>query len=51
MMRLVTEQHRWSSRQIGEACGWDYRAVQRWHAQGNDAIVVALRHTPVVRNG
>ena len=38
----VTGRHRHTWRGIGEMFGWDYRAVQRWHAQGIGWIVQAL---------
>ena len=38
----VSGRHRWSWRKIGDAFGWDYRAVQRWHAQGLATITLAL---------
>jgi hypothetical protein len=38
----ITGRHRHTWRGIGEAFGWDYRAVQRWHAQGIGWIVQGL---------
>lgn len=38
----ITGRHRHSWRGIGDMLGWDYRAVQRWHAQGIDWIVQGL---------
>lgn len=42
MVHPITGRHRWSWRRIARAFGWDHRAIQRWHAQGVDAIVSAL---------
>lgn len=39
----TTERHHWSWRRIGNALQWDYRAVQRWHAQAIDIIVREIR--------
>ena len=41
----VTGRHLFSWRRLGELVGADHRAVQRWHAQGVDAMVAAL-NTP-----
>ena len=38
----ITGRHRHSWRSIGTMFGWDYRAVQRWHAEGISWIVMAL---------
>lgn len=38
----ITGRHRHTWRGVGEMFGWDYRAVQRWHAQGIGWIVQAL---------
>ena len=47
LVHPVTERHRWSWRRIGRSLGWDYRAIQRWHAQGIDLIVAGLREAGV----
>lgn len=47
LVNPITERHQWSYRRIGKAFGWDYRAVQRWHEQGIDMIVVALRNKAI----
>ena len=41
----VTGRHLFSWRRLGELVGADHKAVQRWHAQGVDAMVAAL-NTP-----
>ncbi len=38
-----TERHLFSWRRLGTVLGADHKAVQRWHAQGIDLIVAALR--------
>ncbi|NKE43558.1 hypothetical protein HB662_02135 [Roseomonas frigidaquae] len=38
----ITGRHRHTWRAIGTMFGWDYRAVQRWHAEGISWIVMAL---------
>jgi hypothetical protein len=39
----LTERHLFSWRRLAAVIGADHKAVQRWHAQGIDAIVAALR--------
>jgi hypothetical protein len=39
----VTERHLFSWRRLAIVVGADHKAVQRWHAQGIDMIVAALR--------
>ena len=39
----VTERHLYSWRRLGETVGADHKAVQRWHAQGIDMVVAAVR--------
>lgn len=38
----ITGRHRHTWRKIGAMFGWDYRAVQRWHAEAIGWIVTAL---------
>ena len=38
-----TDRHLFPWRRLGKAMGADHRAVQRWHAQGIDIIVQAVR--------
>ena len=38
----VTERHLYSWRQLGGILGADHKAIQRWHAQAVDLVVVAL---------
>jgi hypothetical protein len=39
----VTGRHLYAWRRLGTLLGADHKAVQRWHAQGIDLIVAALR--------
>jgi hypothetical protein len=39
----ITERHLFSWRRLATVVGADHKAVQRWHAQGVDLIVGALR--------
>ncbi len=39
----LTDRHLFTWRRLGTAVGADHKAVQRWHAQGIDLIVAALR--------
>jgi hypothetical protein len=39
----VTERHLFSWRRLGTVLGADHKAVQRWHGQGIDMIVAAVR--------
>jgi hypothetical protein len=39
----VTERHLFSWRRLGAVLGADHKAVQRWHAQGIDILVAAVR--------
>ncbi len=39
----ITERHFFSWRRLATVVGADHKAVQRWHAQGVDLIVAALR--------
>lgn len=39
----ITERHLFSWRRLATVVGADHKAVQRWHAQGVDLIVAALR--------
>jgi hypothetical protein len=41
----VTERHLFSWRKLGTVLGADHKAVQRWHGQGIDILVAALRAT------
>ena len=38
----VTERHLFSWRRLGAVMGADHKAVQRWHAQGIEMLVVAV---------
>ncbi len=42
LVHPITERHLFPWRRLGTAIGADHKAVQRWHAQGIDLIVVAL---------
>ena len=42
LVHPVTERHLFSWRRVGNAIRCDYKAVQRWHAQGIDLIVAGL---------
>ncbi len=39
----VTDRHLFTWRRLGTLLGADHKAIQRWHAQGIDLIVKALR--------
>ena len=39
----VTDRHLFTWRRLGSLLGADHKAIQRWHAQGIDLIVKALR--------
>jgi hypothetical protein len=39
----TTERHLFPWRRLGALLGADHKAIQRWHAQGIDLIVAALR--------
>jgi hypothetical protein len=39
----VTDRHLFSWRRLGALLGADHKAIQRWHAQGIDMIVKALK--------
>jgi hypothetical protein len=39
----LTERHLFTWRRLGTLLGADHKAIQRWHAQGIDLIVKALR--------
>ena len=43
LVNPITDRHRWSWRRIGKHFGWHHQAVQQWHCQGIDKIVVELR--------
>ena len=43
LVSLVTDRHLFSWRPLGALLGADHKAIQRWHAQGIDLIVKALR--------
>ena len=43
LVHPVRDRHVFGWRKIGRMLGWDYRAVQNWHAKGIDLIVDALR--------
>jgi len=43
LVHPVTDRHLYSWRRLGGALGADHKAVQRWHAQGIQMIVAALR--------
>ncbi len=45
LVHPITDRHLFSWRRLGIALGADHKAVQRWHAQGIDLIVAALRRT------
>lgn len=42
LVHPVTEKRLFSWRRIGATIGCDYRAVQRWHAQGIDLIIAGI---------
>lgn len=46
LVQPMTGRHLYSWRRLGGAIGADHKAVQRWHAQGIDLIVSALRRKP-----
>jgi hypothetical protein len=39
----ITDRHLFTWRRLGTLLGADHKAIQRWHAQGIDLIVKALR--------
>lgn len=41
----ITGRHLFAWRRLGTLLGADHKAIQRWHAQGIDIIVAALRAT------
>lgn len=43
LVHPITDRHLFPWRRLGAALGADHKAVQRWHAQGIDMIVKALR--------
>ena len=43
LLHPVTERHLFPWRRLGAVLGADHKAIQRWHAQGIDLIVKALR--------
>ncbi len=43
LINPLTGRHLFTWRRLGTAMGSDHKAVQRWHAQGIDLIVAALR--------
>ncbi|MGE0222684.1 MAG: DUF6362 family protein [Acetobacteraceae bacterium] len=43
LVHPITDRHLFPWRRLGAALGADHKAVQRWHAQGVDQIVSALR--------
>jgi hypothetical protein len=43
LVHPITDRHLFPWRRLGAALGCDHKAVQRWHAQGIDLIVAALR--------
>lgn len=42
LVNPMTERHLYTWRRLGTMLGADHKAVQRWHAQGVEMIVVAL---------
>lgn len=42
LIHPVTSRPLYSFRRLGRTLGYDYRAVQRWHAEGIDLIVAEL---------
>ena len=47
----VTERHLFSWRRLGSVVGADHKAVQRWHAQGIEMIVAAVRRLAGAEGG
>ena len=47
LVNPLTDRHLYTWRRLGTAIGSDHKAVQRWHAQGVDMIVAALRQRRV----
>ena len=43
LVHPITDRHLFPWRRLGAALGADHKAVQRWHAQGVDFIVKALK--------
>lgn len=43
LVHPITDRHLFPWRRLGAALGADHKAVQRWHAQGVDMIVKALK--------
>jgi hypothetical protein len=43
LVHPITDRHLFPWRRLGAALGCDHKAVQRWHGQGIDLIVAALR--------
>ena len=43
LVHPLTERHLFPWRRLGAALGADHKAVQRWHAEGIDLIVLALK--------
>jgi len=43
LVHPVTERHLYPWRRLAAALGADHKAVQRWHAQGIELIVAALK--------
>lgn len=43
LVHPITDRHLFPWRRLGAALGADHKAVQRWHAQGIDMIVAALK--------
>jgi hypothetical protein len=45
----ITERHLFPWRRLGALLGADHKAIQRWHIQGINIIVAALRNPIVSR--
>jgi hypothetical protein len=43
LVHPITDRHLFPWRRLGQALGADHKAIQRWHAQGIEMIVAALR--------
>jgi hypothetical protein len=43
LVHPITDRHLFPWRRLGKALGADHKAVQRWHAQGIEMIVAALK--------
>ena len=46
LVHPITDRYLFPWRRLGAALGSDHKAVQRWHAQGIDMIVSALKQKP-----